>query len=523
MNSPPWLLRGVQTVKGLRFKTHEISRKHSPLPASIQNARTESQGPAASVPEPAAFAAAALATVAMPLRASKPTARSTTERHNAVLRQKHEALSPRLLRRILVELQAVVDSQVSEVEGGRRAAQVAAWYASATPEERHDAWLLMSEQFTPDSGKLRAARSHYDAAQGTPEEGQAEIGLRRAFVSPRTRLLQRFSAFPEGMRFLVDLRAELLPHLKSDRRLLALDAELEHLFSTWFDVAFLELRRISWDSPASLIEKLIKYEAVHAIKGWADVKNRLDSDRRCYGFFHPRLPNEPLIFVEVALVGELADAISPLLDESAAASDLGKASTAIFYSISNTQTGLRGVSFGDSLIKRVVETLCDEFPRLKTFATLSPIPGFRSWLGKNAQSMLDKLQGRERTTLAHALGQPPGQEVIAAASFLAACEAVALLDEKSPVRQMLMHCCAEYLGHEKDDGRPLDPVARFHLTNGARIERLNWAGDLSTKGLKQAYGLMVNYLYDLKRLDRHRGLLAQGKIPVSSKVEDLYI
>lgn len=428
-----------------------------------------------------------------------------------------------MLRRILVELQAVVDTQVSEVEGGRRAAQVAAWYASATPEERHDAWLLMSEQFTPDSGKLRAARSHYDSAQGTPEEGQAEIGLRRAFVSPRTRLLQRFSAFPEGMRFLVDLRAELLPHLKSDRRLLALDAELEHLFSTWFDVAFLELRRISWDSPASLIEKLIKYEAVHAIKGWADVKNRLDSDRRCYGFFHPRLPNEPLIFVEVALVSELADAISPLLDESAAASDLGKASTAIFYSISNTQTGLRGVSFGDSLIKRVVETLCDEFPRLKTFATLSPIPGFRSWLGKNAQSMLDKLQGRERTTLAHALGQPPGQEVIAAASFLAACEAVASLDEKSPVRQMLMHCCAKYLGHEKDDGRPLDSVARFHLTNGARIERLNWAGDLSTKGLKQAYGLMVNYLYDLKRLDRHRGLLAQGKIPVSSKVEDLYI
>ena len=209
--------------------------------------------------------------------------------------------------------------------------------------------------------------------------------MRRALVSPRTRLLQRFAVFPEGMRFLVDLRAELLPQLKSDKRLLALDAELENLFSTWFDVAFLELRRISWDSPASLIEKLIKYEAVHDIRSWADVKNRLDSDRRCYGFFHPRLDGEPLIFVEVALMDEIADSITPLLDEAAAPADPHKATTAIFYSISNTQPGLRGVSFGDSLIKRVVETLKDEFPKLKTFATLSPIPGFRAWLAKNAR------------------------------------------------------------------------------------------------------------------------------------------
>lgn len=503
MNSPPWLLRGVQTFKALRTKAPQVARKQSALPASIQNAAHAAQNVTPSQ--------------------AKPSSRRTADRLDAVLRKKDEALSPRQLRRLLLDLQAVVDPQVSEVEGGRRAAQVALWYADATAAERHDAWLLMSEHFVPDSDKLRAARSHYDAVQGTPEQGQAEIGLRRAFVSPRTRLLQRFSAFPEGMRFLVDLRADLLPHLRSEKRLLALDAELEHLFSTWFDVAFLELRRISWDSPASLIEKLIKYEAVHAIKGWADVKNRLDSDRRCYGFFHPRLPNEPLIFVEVALVTELAGAIGPLLDESAAASDLSKASTAIFYSISNTQTGLRGVSFGDSLIKRVVETLCDEFPRLKTFATLSPIPGFRAWLGKNARAMLDQLQGRERTALAHALGQPVGQETLEATPFLVACEAVTELDDKSPVRQMLLRCAADYLGHQTEGGRPLDAVARFHLTNGARVERINWAGDLSPKGLKQSYGLMVNYLYDLKRLDRHRSLLAQGKIPVSSKVEDLYI
>ena len=318
-------------------------------------------------------------------------ARTTRERLKGTLRHAQEALSPRVLRRTLTELQAIVEPRVGEVEGSRRARGVAGWYAKATAEQRRDAWLLMSEQFAPDATRVNAAREQYEAALGTPEEGQAEIRLRRAFESPRTRLLQRFSAFPEGMRFLVDLRAELLPHLKSEKRLLALDAELETLFSTWFDVGFLELRRISWDSPASLIEKLIKYEAVHDIKSWSDVKNRLDSDRRCYGFFHPRLPDEPLIFVEVALMDKMARSITPLLDESAAPADLVRATTAIFYSISNTQPGLRGVSFGDSLIKRVVETLKIEFPKLKVFATLSPIPGLRSWLAKNAAAMVHKL------------------------------------------------------------------------------------------------------------------------------------
>jgi len=444
-------------------------------------------------------------------------ARSTRERLQATLRRHQEALSPRVLRRTLTELKAIIDPQVSEVEGGRRAKGVAGWYAKATAEQRRDSWLLMSEQFAPDPKKIQAMRAQYEAAQGTAEEGQAEIRLRRAFVSPRTRLLQRFAVFPEGMRFLVDLRAELLPQLKSDRRLLALDAELENLFSTWFDVAFLELRRISWDSPASLIEKLIKYEAVHDIRSWADVKNRLDSDRRCYGFFHPRLDSEPLIFVEVALMDEIASCITPLLDEAAAPSDLGKATTAIFYSISNTQPGLRGVSFGDSLIKRVVETLKSEFPKLKTFATLSPILGLRSWLTKHAAEMLERVDPKPRAELARVLGAEPTPE-----RLLAAFERPLELETKSPVRLMLLRCAAQYLGREKQDGKPLDSVARFHLGNGARIERLNWAGDPSAKGLQRAYGLMVNYLYDLKRLDKHRTWLAQGQIPVSRAIEDLY-
>ena len=211
--------------------------------------------------------------------------------------------------------------------------------------------------------------------------------------------------------------------------------------------------------------------------------------------------------------------IKPLLDEQAAASDLDKATTAIFYSISNTQPGLRGVSFGDSLIKRVVETLKDEFPRLKVFATLSPIPGLRSWLGKNAAALLDQLADKERTALGQAIGADP----LTPGGFLAAIESPLELPEKSPVRRMLLQCAAHYLGQGLKDGKPLDAVARFHLGNGARVERLNWAADPSPKGLKQSYGLMVNYLYDLKRLDKHRALLAQGKVPVSTLIQDLYI
>ena len=256
--------------------------------------------------------------------------RSTRERLGAMLGRQGEALSPWVLRRTLRELQNVADPAVSDVEGGRRAAGVAGWYARATPEQRRDCWLLMSDQFPPDPSAIETARAAYDAARGTDEEARAEVQLRKAFASPRTRLLQRFAAFPEGVRFLVDLRAELLPHLKHEKRLLALDAELEDLFSTWFDVGFLELQRISWHSPAALVEKLIKYEAVHDIKGWADAKNRLDEDRRCYAFFHPRLPGEPLIFVEVALLQGMADSITPLLDEEGAADDLDKATTAIF-------------------------------------------------------------------------------------------------------------------------------------------------------------------------------------------------
>ncbi|MFT4265907.1 MAG: malonyl-CoA decarboxylase family protein, partial [Xenophilus sp.] len=369
MTAPEWIQRGVSLLK-------PSEKKADPAPAPR----------ASDAPKKGASDA-------------RPP-RTLAERLEATLRRHGEAMAPRTLRKALEDLQAVVDARVSEVEAGRRAHAVAQWYAGLPREERRDVWLLMSECFAPDAARLKAAREQFEAAPaGAPEHGQAEVRLRRALVSPRARLLQRFAIDPEGLRFLVDLRAELLPELKKDRRLLALDAELEQLFSTWFDVAFLELQRISWDSPASLIEKLIQYEAVHDIKSWSDVKNRLDErDRRCYGFFHPRMPGVPLIFVEVALTQAISDGIMPLLDE-AAKPDAHKASTAIFYSISNTQAGLRGVSFGDSLIKRVVETLREEFPRLKTFATLSPIPGLRPWVGQNAAALLARLPEKQAAAL----------------------------------------------------------------------------------------------------------------------------
>lgn len=447
-----------------------------------------------------------------------PRVRLTSQRLRATLRRGDESMSPRQLRATLEQLRAVVDTQISEVEGGRRASTFAQWYASAKPQERYDCWLLMSEQFVPDAQQVDAALTCYDKARNTADEGRCELALRLALVSPRARLLQRFAAFDQGVRFLVDLRAQLLPQVKSDPRLLALDGELQGLFSTWFDVAFLELRAITWDSPASLLEKLIAYEAVHDIRGWSDLKNRLGPDRRCYGFFHPRLPNEPLIFVEVALLKDLPQNIAPLLDESAAVIDAHAATHAIFYSISNTQRGLHGVSFGDSLIKQVVQTLKAELPGLKVFATLSPVPGLRSWLARNAQTVLERLADKPAAALAAELGLAQ----LDAKAVLAALDGgVAALTDASPLRQWLTGAAAHYLSEVQPDGKPLDPVTRFHLGNGARLEQLNWGGDASTKGLKQSYGLMVNYLYDLKRLDTYRGQFAAGKMAVSSRVRAL--
>jgi malonyl-CoA decarboxylase len=323
--------------------------------------------------------------------------------------------------------------------------------------------------------------------------------------SARIRILTQFNAIPLGVKFLVDLRADLLRFLDDDGELAALDRELESRLAAWFDVGFLELQRLTWNSPAALLEKLIAYEAVHEIRSWSDLKNRLDSDRRLYAFFHPRMPLEPLIFVEVALTDQLADNVQVLLDEHAPVFDARRADTAIFYSISNTQVGLRGVSFGNFLLKRVIDDLLRDFPRLRHFATLSPLPQFAAWLKRNPEQLAEA--GIQLSLEDLTCGDWSGDAALV-----------------RDLRQRLPKLGARYLVAAKGANPllPLDPVARFHLGNGAIIERINFLADSSSKGFKQSCGLMVNYRYALDELeDNVEAFAADGRMVTSNAVRRL--
>jgi malonyl-CoA decarboxylase len=459
----------------------------------------------------------ALVAQAMPVASpALPAPRSTALRLAGGKAHASDTLKAKPLNELYAQLKAVIDPSISEIEGGRRAQVVAQWYATARAGQRVDCWQLMSEQFGIEAEQIQRVSTLTSGSEGL--NGAAEITLRRSLRCPRTALIQRFAAYPDGVRFLIELRADLIKFIRAHAEyqacLLALDVELETLFATWFDVAFLELRRISWHSPASLIEKLIQYEAVHDIKSWADVKNRLDSDRRCFGFFHPRLPDEPLIFVEVAFTQDMADSISPILDDTAASTDVSKAKTANFYSISNTQPGLKGVGFGDSLIKQVVQALQQELPQLKTFTTLSPIPTFKAWLAKNIDVCLSKTPDKQLKKLAAAIQVP-----VSAETLLPALEGNAASHEE--LVQWLSQCAAQYLCKGMFNGLPIDPVARFHLGNGAIVARINSGADTSSNGLRQSYGMMVNYLYDLKRLDKNRKQLTTGTITSLSAASSL--
>jgi malonyl-CoA decarboxylase len=305
-----------------------------------------------------------------------------------------------------------------------------------------------------------------------------------------------------------------------DPALAALESDLKLLLASWFDVGFLDLRRITWDSPAALLEKLSAYEAVHEVRSWTDLKNRLDSDRRCFAFFHPRMPAEPLIFVEVALVDGLAGNIQTLLDEQAPVGDPRQADTAIFYSISNAQKGLVGISFGGFLIKRVVDLLSAEYPQLKNFATLSPMPGFRNWLDRRLAQPGDPLKPTERRAIDTAASATTGAEL---RRLLATSEWVRTPAMAEALRAPVLRLAAEYLlTAKRDDGRALDPVAHFHLSNGARVERLNWLADSSPKGLALSLGVMVNYLYRTSDIEaNHEAYAGQGTVTASASVRGL--
>jgi len=378
---------------------------------------------------------------------------------------------------------------------------------------------ILAHDFGVPQSALDEAIEMYQRADTALAKLHNEQKLRDTLRLPARGLLMQFNALPQGVKFLVDLRADLRRLSAGDAWMLNLDRDLKNLMSSWFDIGFLDMRRLNWDAPATLLEKLIQYEAVHEIPSWDDLKGRLDAaDRRVFAFFHPRMPEEPLIFVQVALSSGLATSIQTLLDPGHTPVDPERADTAVFYSISNTQQGLKGVNLGDFLIKRVVDHLRHELPRLKTFATLSPIPGFREYL---------------KHSFAHnaATASLPEEELGALQSRFEHTDIDRILEEEDwpadesaalALQNPLLRLAARYLVNERTGGRAANPVANFHLSNGARIEQLNWLADTSAKGLRESAGMMVNYLYKLSDIEKnHEAYRETCDIAVSSAVRAL--
>ncbi len=420
--------------------------------------------------------------------------------------------------RLREQMLSCLDGRGGEVTARARAADLGRTYLSLDSGGRERFLQLLAREFDVDRDEIDRCSNAVINASGPDQRAAAERALRAALEPPRITLLRQFNALPVGVKFLVDRRAELIDLGHRDPLLGGLEEDLKRLLANWFDIGFLELKRITWESPAALLEKLMAYEAVHEIHGWTDLKNRLDADRRCFAFFHPRMPDEPLIFVEVALVSGMAGDIHALLDEAAPIGDPQLADTAIFYSISNCQRGLDGISFGDFLIKRVVDALATELPRLKVFATLSPAPAFRAWLEQQSRAgHADLLLPAERTAI-EVIGEGVSERDLPALLDRYAEPRVAAV-----LRDPLSRLCARYLLRERtSSGRALDPVAHFHLSNGARVERLNWLGDTSSKGLQQSAGIMVNYLYRLADIEaNHEAYRGEGRVVAAGAIRNL--
>lgn len=377
-------------------------------------------------------------------------------------------------------------------------------YSRLDDTGRAEFFNLLAHEFAPDPETVMRAIDAYRSA-ATPD---ALSALEHAVEAPRQELFRRLNMAPGGTGTLVEMRGRILAALKDRPELKPLDRDLGHLLRSWFNRGFITLQRIDWHTPAHILEKLIRYEAVHEINGWDDLRRRLASDRRCFAFFHPALPDEPLIFVEVALVKGLATTVQPLLDPGSEIGDPERADTAIFYSISDCQPGLHGISFGNFLIKQVAAELETELHKVKTFATLSPIPGFRAWLESTVPQLTTIAGGVKLATWIEKNREPSARRA-------------ALPGED--LRELLLQLCAHYLTRvQRNDDRPTDPVARFHLRNGARLERINWAADGSPRGIAQSGGIMVNYLYELDEVERnHETYINEGKIAASRRVEAL--
>jgi malonyl-CoA decarboxylase len=393
-----------------------------------------------------------------------------------------------------IELCRALLSERGEVSGTRLAIRTLASY-QALQGDALEAFLdLLVEEFSPDREKVaRAIAAYHDRPSA-----ETLAGLQTAVESPCQELFRRLNLAPTGTRALIDLRRQLLPTLSANPSRAPLDRDLTHLFRSWFNRGFLVLRRVDWQCPAAILEKLIQYERVHQIQDWRDLRRRLQDDRRCYAFFHPALPDEPLIFVEVALARGMSGNVDPLLAADAPVSNGSQANSAIFYSITNCQVGLSGISFGNFLIKQVVEELGRELPRIRTFASLSPMPGFSAWL--RSEKVWTTLSAELRKQLQRLDAPDSTSRAVPAA-----------------LKPEVMRLGAIYLLFAKRDRAPLDSVARFHLTNGARAERLNWMADTSDAGLRQSLGLMVNYVYELAAVEQNHEAFARRDEIIASR------
>lgn len=409
------------------------------------------------------------------------------------------------------QMHECLETKGGEVSARTRAAVLGQAYLELDDSGRQRFLRLILDEFNIDRGALKEAAQqlldHPDT--NTDALDQIRNQLRPSWI----KLFTQFNALPSGVKFLVDMRADLIRFSKQDSALKAIDKDLQGLLRSWFDIGFLDLKRITWNEPASLLEKLIDYEAVHEIHSWGDLKNRLDIDRCCYAYFHPRMPEEPLIFVQVALVNGLSGNIHDLLDQNTPATDPESADTAIFYSISNTQSGLRGVSLGDFLIKRVVDDLSKMLPNLKIFATLSPIPGFRQYLqsfqNTPEHEILTIVDNNELSLISDWLNQGDKFDYQS-------------INDDDAAKNLMMRLGAHYLVNSKRGIGAADSVANFHLTNGARIEQICWMGDHSEQGIKRSFGLMVNYFYKLSEIEKnHESYISEGEIHYSSQIKSL--
>ncbi len=404
-------------------------------------------------------------------------------------------------------------SERGESNAASMASDVIENYNTLDDEQKAQYFHYLAEKFNPSAADVLSAAQIYADAPTADNL----VWLMKVSEAPRQELLRRLNRAPGGTHMIINMRQQLLKLLPKKPELKAVDADMQHLLNSWFNPGFLKMHQVDWKSPAHILEKIIQHEAVHEIDGWDDLRRRLQPDRRCFAFFHPQLQDEPLIFVEVALLPDIPESIAPLVDKKSAPVEPNQYKCAIFYSISNCQPGLRGVSMGNFLIKRVADSLKKEFPSLKTFCTLSPIPGFIDWLHGGADLPLDQLKPAviERY-----------QEAIKLFNLKDKSWNDRLQDGWHPERasakekEALLALCSIYLMHYSPK-RGGNSVAKFHLGNGAKLHRINWSSDLSKKGIKQSAGLMVNYLYDLDKVEDNHERFVNGEVIYSRAVSQL--